>query len=98
MGLGIKNRKIVAYLKPFVGTRCSVSLDSNWITANVGRKGKSNKRARRYTRAQDAARAVMGTLRASMVGAVKELGLLIAFGFRGVLTWRAEPSIAVGAA
>jgi hypothetical protein len=59
LGLGIRNRKADAYLAPFVNSSTSVSLDSCWIAANVGR-GKS--RPRRYTSARDFAEIVLRAL------------------------------------
>lgn len=50
LGLGIRNRRLGSYLDALAGT--SVSLDSCWIAANVGRAGGG----RRLTRARDAAR------------------------------------------
>ena len=50
LGMGAKNRKIHDYVAALGGT--SYSLDSCWITANVGR-GRGKRRP--YTKAQDAA-------------------------------------------
>lgn len=64
LGLGISNRQIQQYLRPFAGSSSSVSLDSCWLTANVGR----NKRAdgsvkrRRHTKACDIATQVLNRL------------------------------------
>lgn len=54
LGLGVRSPKVAAYLEPFVDGP-SVSLDSCWIAANVGR----GKKPRRFTRARDAATAVL---------------------------------------
>lgn len=62
LGLGIRSRQIEAYLKPFVDADCTVSLDSCWITANVGRAGKG----RRLTRARDIANSVLSRVRTAI--------------------------------
>jgi hypothetical protein len=61
LGLGIRSRNLTAYLAG-VG-RTSVSLDSCWITANVGRKRAG---PLRLTRAQDMARSVLARVRATV--------------------------------
>ena len=60
LGLGIRNPKIREYLAPFVDVSRSttVSLDSCWIAANVGR----GKKPRKLTRARDAAGSVLRRL------------------------------------
>jgi hypothetical protein len=55
LGLGIHNRNADAYVAPFVDSCSSVSLDSCWIAANVGR----NPKRRRFTKARDIARQVL---------------------------------------
>lgn len=55
LGLGIANRNIHDYVAPFAGSKTTVSLDSCWIAANVGR----GKRPRRLTRARDIAERVL---------------------------------------
>lgn len=57
LGKGPTARDVARYLAVFAadGIETSVSLDSCWITANVGRKGK----VRRYTAAQDYAGRVL---------------------------------------
>jgi len=54
LGLGPTNPKIDAYMEAFVGSKTTVSLDSCWITANVG-KAKGKTKAKPYTRAQELA-------------------------------------------
>ena len=78
LGLGIRNAKAAAYLSA-VPVGVSVSMDSNWIAASVGRGGKT----RRYTAARDVARAALGGIVAG-AGRVAELALLLAFGLRGL--------------
>jgi hypothetical protein len=73
LGCGPRNRRLAQYLDG-VPSSCTVSLDSNWITANVGRAGKG----RRYTRARDAAWAMLG--QAASATLVAHLALLIAWG------------------
>ena len=74
LGLGVYNRKASAYAAAGRGDgSTSVSMDSNWITANVGRKGK----IRTFTAAKDRARALLGTTAAF---ALAELALLLVFG------------------
>lgn len=64
LGLGITNQKIDAYIAPFVGSSSSVSLDSCWIAANVGRNQRKDGtvRVRRYTKARDVAQRVLKAL------------------------------------
>jgi hypothetical protein len=73
LGLGITNPKVNEYLAPFVdlprepwpATRgTSVSLDSCWIAANVGRNQRKDGsvRVRRYTKARDIAARVLKAL------------------------------------
>lgn len=77
LGLGPKNRQIAAYLAPFTADDApSVSLDSCWITGNVGRTNGPNNGPRRYTRARDAAHRLLGA--ASSAARVAELALLLA--------------------
>lgn len=73
LGCGARNRRLTEYLAA-VPAAVSVSLDANWITANVGRQGKP----RRYTRARDAAWALLG--KAASATNVAHLALLIAWG------------------
>ncbi len=75
LGLGARNRRVNEYLAPFVGSLfTSVSLDANWITANVGRQGK----VRRYTAARDAAKLALGL--AASAATVAEVALLAVLG------------------
>ena len=87
LGKGPTARDIAAYLKVFSSddVQTSYSLDSCWITANVGRKGKR----RRYTAAQDyavevlyaAGRIASRASRAAADVALKlELALLLCLG------------------
>ncbi len=67
LGLGLRNRDAADYVAPFAGTSTSVSLDSCWITANVGRNKRKDGtvKTRRYTLARDIAHQVLtqaGTL------------------------------------
>ena len=64
LGLGIRNRNVRAYLAPFAGSTTSVSLDSCWIAANVGREKRKDGsvRTRRYTHARDVAGRVLSAL------------------------------------
>ncbi len=74
LGLGPRNRNVAAYLAPFAADDApSVSLDSCWIAANVGRGGS---KPRRYTRARDAAHRLLGAT--STAARVAELALLFA--------------------
>lgn len=85
LGIGPFSRNVNAYLRPFAGTECSVSLDACWITGNVGR---SNGRAvdpaevkggpRRYTIARDLSKAALGAT--ATAARVAELALLVALG------------------
>jgi hypothetical protein len=68
LGLGVRNRNAPAFIDS-VGSS-SVSLDSNWICANVGRKP----RRRLYTRARDIAKSLV-----SSPPLVAELAMLISF-------------------
>jgi hypothetical protein len=93
LGLGPTNRSAPEYLAAFVGSGASVSLDSCWITANVGREndganGKSKRPARRYTVAQTIAKKVLGALSgaaAFLKNAWRELALILSFGCASVL-------------
>jgi hypothetical protein len=70
LGKGPTARDVAGYLAPFAadGVTKSVSLDSCWITANVGRKNG----LRRYTKAQDfAARALVAAGRIAEVASRK---------------------------
>lgn len=89
LGLGIRNQSIHKYLRGFVGTTTSVSLDSNWITASVGRTNGPQNGPRRYTRARDLAKVALGSL-AATAGQVARAALLVAFGLDGVLAWASE--------
>lgn len=61
LGLGITNRQVIDYVTPFAGTSSSVSLDSCWIAANVGRNKRKDGtvKRRRYTKARDIADIVL---------------------------------------
>lgn len=61
LGLGITNRQVIDYVTPFAGTSTSVSLDSCWIAANVGRNKRKDGtvKRRRYTKARDIADVVL---------------------------------------
>lgn len=93
LGLGPTNRNAAAYLAAFVGTGVTVSLDSCWINANVGREndgsdGKSKRPARRYTIAQRIAKTALGALSGAMSflkNAWRELALILSFGTASVL-------------
>lgn len=74
LGLGARNVRVNQYLTPFTDGRTSVSLDANWITANVGRKAG----LRPYTAARDAAKAVLGL--AATAATVAEVALLAILG------------------
>lgn len=84
LGLGPRNSRVAAYLAPFAADDApSVSLDSCWITGNVGRtNGRANDPAeriggpRRYTIARDAAHRLLGV--ASNAARVAELAILLA--------------------
>jgi len=60
LGLGIRSRKLEAYLAPFTDSLASVSLDSCWITANVGRTSGPKGGPRKLTAARDIAKSVTG--------------------------------------
>tara|TARA_R110002167_G_scaffold143958_1_gene333636 strand:- start:3669 stop:4886 length:1218 start_codon:yes stop_codon:yes gene_type:complete len=60
LGLGIRSRQLEAYLAPFANSRSSVSLDSCWITANVGLTNGPGNGPRRLTKAREAAKKVLG--------------------------------------
>lgn len=64
LGLGVRNARIRDYLAPFADSSSSVSLDSCWIAANVGREKRRDGsiRPRRYTLARDVAGRVLGAL------------------------------------
>ena len=64
LGLGVNNRQVMDYVAPFAGTSTSLSMDSCWLTANVGRKPKR----RRYTLANDMAAQVLKGLGRYSVG------------------------------
>ncbi len=75
LGIGPRGRSVRAYLEPFSGDGApTVSLDSNWITANVGRGGTP----RIYTAARDQARRLLGAIATTAL--VDELALRICFG------------------
>ena len=83
LGLGPRNRRIREYLESVRPHGATLSLDANWITANVGRR--RNGQVRRFTRARDwAGRA--GFERASR----DRVALLLAMGLQGVLTWSGQ--------
>jgi len=80
LGLGPTNPRITEYMDAFAGTKTTVSLDSCWITANVA-KARGRQKAKRFTRAQELARVVLG--RAGVTATVQkvvELGLLLCLG------------------
>jgi len=60
LGLGIRSRQLAAYLAPFASSRSSVSLDSCWITANVGLTNGPGGGPRRLTKAREVAKKVLG--------------------------------------
>jgi hypothetical protein len=60
LGLGIRSRQLDAYLAPFANSRASVSLDSCWITANVGLTNGPKGGARRLTKAREIAKKILG--------------------------------------
>jgi len=68
LGLGIRNSQLPAFLA--AAGSASVSLDSCWLTANVGRTNGPGGTPRRLTRARDAAKKILGRLR-SAVGAAE---------------------------
>lgn len=74
LGLGVRNRKAVAYTRVFAspGVEASYSMDSCWIAGNVGRNG--GKR-RRFTKAQDIAAGVLESLGRLTVRLKVELAL-----------------------
>lgn len=92
LGLGPRNARVAAYLAPFmVDGAPSVSLDSCWITGNVGRtNGRENDPAeviggpRRYTQARDKAHGLLGIaadavrLTTTQAARVAELAVLLA--------------------
>lgn len=94
LGLGPTNPNVADYLSHVARHGCSVSMDSNWITANVGRPEAKPQRfmftglttkPRRYTWAQDIARGLLERAK-TFVGHVRELAFLICFGLASVLT------------
>lgn len=62
LGLGIRSPKLNAYLAPFAEEGCTatVSLDSCWITANVGLTNGPKGGPRRLTKAREIAKRVLG--------------------------------------
>lgn len=60
LGLGIRSPKLAAYLAPFADSRSSVSLDSCWLTANVGLTNGPGGGPRRLTKAREVAKRVLG--------------------------------------
>ena len=65
LGLGITNREVNDYIAPFAISRSTtVSLDSCWIAANVGRNKRKDGsvRVRRYTKARDFAGAALAAM------------------------------------
>jgi hypothetical protein len=86
LGLGPTNRETPAYLAHVKTAGCAVSLDANWIAANVGRAGRRT--PRRYTWAQDVARkalAVVSGAYTAFKSALRELALMLSFGTTSVL-------------
>lgn len=75
LGLGVGNRQVQQYLTPFASSSASVSLDSCWITANVGRQGKR----RRHTKACDYAEAALQAAGRSSVDLKVQAALYAAF-------------------
>ena len=73
LGKGIRARDLQAYLAPFANGACSVSLDSCWITANVGKTNGPGNGPRRLTRARAMAQKIIAR-RGSKVGLL-ELGV-----------------------
>lgn len=88
LGLGVTNREAPAYLAHVAKAGCTVSMDANWIAANVGNAGNGRTKARRYTWAQHVAKRVLGAA-SSIVAALKtawrELALILSFGTTSVL-------------
>ena len=80
LGLGIRSRNLTSYLDAITG-RTSVSLDSCWITANVGRKRAG---PLRLTRAQDMAKSVLARVKATV--AHVELAMYCCFAGPGLVT------------
>lgn len=77
LGLGIRNRAVSRYLEPFQGLNCSVSMDSCWIAANVGR----GQKPRRLTLARDCAREALRLAGQNVdPSMVTELALLLCLG------------------
>jgi hypothetical protein len=93
LGLGPTNPKAPEYLRAFVDSGVTVSLDACWITANVGREndgtnGKSKRPARRYTIAQRIAKTALGAVSGALAflkNAWRELALILSFGTASVL-------------
>lgn len=90
LGLGPRNRSADEYLRAARWFNLdeqparrqpvrSISLDSAWITANVGRTNGRGGGARRYTKARDLAWSLLG--KAASAARVAELALLVALGF-----------------
>ncbi len=84
LGLGIRSRSLDAYLAPFGGS-CSVSLDSCWITANVGAKNGPGNGPRRLTKARRVAQTVLDRLRAADRFGVTELASYCCLAGAGLL-------------
>lgn len=102
LGLGAKNNKVHDYVDALQGT--SYSLDSCWITANVGRDKITKVATRHYTKAQDAAaqllaaagRIASATSKAATDVALKlELALAICLGVPGRLSTGAQRLLAL---
>jgi hypothetical protein len=88
LGLGVTNREAPTYLAHVARAGCTVSMDANWIAANVGNAGNGRTKARRYTLAQHIAKRVLGAaqgLVAALRTAWRELALILSFGTTSVL-------------
>ena len=81
LGLGVSNRQVRDYLRPFVGSFSTVSLDSCWLTANVGRNPRADGsvKVRRHTKACDIATQVLNHLGRFSVDLKVQSALFAAF-------------------
>lgn len=88
LGLGPRNKRAQEYLTPIGDTGVAVSLDSVWISANVGKKTKERRYANRYTWSQQMAKRILSLVSGSdsaFKNAWRELALIFSFGPASVL-------------
>lgn len=78
LGMGPRNRKFAGAVASILEAApfCRVTVDSNWISANVGRGGS---RPRLLTRCRDIAAQLIASGRSS-IASVQELGIVLALG------------------